>query len=424
MAKKTLLILGIVFQLCVLIGMIVLKAAPLVTGDVVLLRVVPVDPRNLFRGDYVTLSYDFSRIPEGGIPELGVQHYDRKNEWEGKTVFISLVPEEDGKHWKTKSISTVQPTSGKFIRGTISGWNQITCGIESYFVQEGTGRDFENAARNKKLSAEVAIADDGRAALRKLRIEEPKPNSKPTYDTQEKFRWPTDITYRVRKLPKADIKLDGNLSEPEWSQANAERHFIFPWKKTAAPATEFLAFCDNDYLYFAFRVEDSDLVVSDKLRDKEDAIFEDRVELYFSKDHQMKDYFCLEIDPRGRVLDYRGSYYRQIDMKWHCEGVEAAGETKDNGYAVEGRIPLASLREFGLSQFNPGEKILCGIFRAEFSHDCSGKPVEQQKETIHNRGRKPEGPPPIEEWISWIDPKTPEPDFHVPSSLGWLEIVE
>ena len=77
----------------------------------------------------------------------------------------------------------------------------------------------------------------------------------------------------------------------------------------------------------------------------------------------------------------------------------------------------------GFPRLAPGVKILCGLYRAEFSHDRSGKPVVQQ-ETIHNRGRKLDGPPPIEEWISWVDPKTPEPDFHVPSSLGWLEIVE
>jgi hypothetical protein len=47
-----------------------------------------------------------------------------------------------------------------------------------------------------------------------------------------------------------------------------------------------------------------------------------------------------------------------------------------------------------------------------------------QRETIHNRGRKLDGPPPLEEWMSWVDPKTPEPDFHVPSSLGRLEIVD
>jgi len=32
--------------------------------------------------------------------------------------------------------------------------------------------------------------------------------------------------------------------------------------------------------------------------------------------------------------------------------------------------------------------------------------------------------PPSEAWMSWIDPKTPEADFHVPSSFGRLVIVE
>ncbi len=32
-----------------------------------------------------------------------------------------------------------------------------------------------------------------------------------------------------------------------------------------------------------------------------------------------------------------------------------------------------------------------------------------------------EGTPAIEEWISWVDPKLKEPDFHVPATLEWLE---
>ena len=75
-------------------------------------------------------------------------------------------------------------------------------------------------------------------------------------------------------------------------------------------------------------------------------------------------------------------------------------------------------------RLRPGARILCGLYRAGFSHDRSGKPAVVQ-ETINNQGRKPpEGLPPIEEWMSWIDPNTPEPDFHVPSSLGHLELVE
>jgi hypothetical protein len=66
--------------------------------------------------------------------------------------------------------------------------------------------------------------------------------------------------------------------------------------------------------------------------------------------------------------------------------------------------------------------VICGLYRAEFSHDRSGRAAPQEKEKdLHHLGRKIQGPPPIEEWISWVNPRTKEPDFHVPASLGWLE---
>ena len=47
--------------------MIAIHACPLVLGERILLKIQPVDPRDLFRGDFVILSYDISRIPEEGI---------------------------------------------------------------------------------------------------------------------------------------------------------------------------------------------------------------------------------------------------------------------------------------------------------------------------------------------------------------------
>jgi hypothetical protein len=229
-------------------------------------------------------------------------------------------------------------------------------------------------------------------------------------------------TYRVRYQPEWKIQLDGVAAEPAWSQANVERRFFFPWKRDPAPATEFRALCDDAFLYFTFRVEDADIYVLDKLRDEEDAVFEDRAEMYFVRDDRMQDYYCLEVDSRGRAYDYRGSYYRRLDPSWNWQGLETNASPIERGYVVEGRLPLASLEALGFPRLRPGEKIRCGLYRAEFSHDRSGRTVVQQ-ETIHNRGRKLDIPPPLEEWISWVDPKTPEPDFHVPSSLGWLEVV-
>ena len=234
---------------------------------------------------------------------------------------------------------------------------------------------------------------------------------------------PSDQVYPVRWLPGAKIVLDGRADESAWQEAAVERHFLFPWKQARAPETEFRALCDGTDLYFTFRVQDADIVVLDRLRDKEDEVFEDRVEVYLSRDDQMKHYYCFEVDSRGRAFDYQASFYRHLDMKWKFPGLETKAAPLPNGYEVEGRIPLKSLAALGFPPLQPGVKIRCGLYRAEFSHDRSGRPVEQ-KASLHNLGRKIEGPPPIEEWISWVDPKVKEPDFHIPASLGWLEFVK
>jgi hypothetical protein len=230
-------------------------------------------------------------------------------------------------------------------------------------------------------------------------------------------------TYQARYVPSAKIELGGRADEPAWAQAVVENHFVFPWKQSPAPATEFRALWDDENFYFSYRAQDADIVVLENFREPKDAVLEDRVEFYLCRDELMKDMYCVEMDSRGRVFDYHSSYYRQFDPKWDFAGLETKGSLLPDGYQVEGRIPLKNITALGFPAIGPGVKVRFGIYRAEFSHDRSGKPVVQQ-ESLHNLGRQTEGAPPIQEWISWVDPKISEPDFHVPASLGWLEFVK
>jgi uncharacterized membrane-anchored protein len=167
------LVLGVAaaLQVGVVLVLIASRLAVLWSGETVLLRVVPVDPRDLFRGDYVILGYDFSRVPPGHIKGLAAAEGQDAVSGPGRTVYISLVPDADGQHWHSGEVSLQRPAGGKFLRGTLTNFGRVECGIESYYVQEGKGQAYEQAIRQGRLYAEVAVSPTGGAILRRLRIE-------------------------------------------------------------------------------------------------------------------------------------------------------------------------------------------------------------------------------------------------------------
>jgi uncharacterized membrane-anchored protein len=161
----------VVAQLVILVAMIGLRAIPLVTGQTVLVRVQPVDPRDLFRGDYVILSYDFSRASRDSIQGLAEREVRDSRKTEGRPVYVTLVPDSDRVHWRAGKYTLAKPDGGLFLKGQMGRYGSLQFGIESYFVQEGTGHRYERAIREHKLSAELAVTSSGQAALRSLRIE-------------------------------------------------------------------------------------------------------------------------------------------------------------------------------------------------------------------------------------------------------------
>ena len=162
--ERVLLILAVVFQLMVLGSMIARSGWTRLTGDTVLFKVNPVDPRDIFRGDYVVLRYAFSGMSPDG-----------SSTWEvsmaGREVFVTLAQDSDGRHWSATSASFDRPATGRFIKGKVVGPGNIEFGIESFFVQQGKGKEYEEARNAHRLSAEVALTADGAASLKRLVLE-------------------------------------------------------------------------------------------------------------------------------------------------------------------------------------------------------------------------------------------------------------
>jgi uncharacterized membrane-anchored protein len=156
--ERAAIIATVVVQLLILVTMILGRTVPYVGARTILLQVEPVDPRDMFRGDYVTLGYAINRIP----PRMFQS---------GQPVYVTLVPDALGRHYHAGPFVVGPPASGVFIRGTAVDAYRATFGIESYYVQEGAGHDYEKAVRTRNLWAEVALDRQGNPSLRRLVIE-------------------------------------------------------------------------------------------------------------------------------------------------------------------------------------------------------------------------------------------------------------
>jgi uncharacterized membrane-anchored protein len=164
----------VALQTVALVYMIVDRQHMLDASRVATLKVVPVDPRDLFRGDYVVLSYDISR--------LDVKTIEGEDTFaSGDTAYVTVRKSADG-DWSAVSIAHKPGTASAGdipIRATVMTADDITAegpsfvsltfGVESYFVPQGTGHDIEQQAREHKLSVDVAVDEQGRAAIKAIR---------------------------------------------------------------------------------------------------------------------------------------------------------------------------------------------------------------------------------------------------------------
>lgn len=170
-------------QTVVLAGMVYGRVALLRDGREVVAEVIPVDPRDLFRGDYVILGYAFSR-GQVAVPE---------NTNQGDTLYVTL-KENAPEQWEVVSASDTyrQPADATqvVLKGIVDYLYQpagelpkatFRYGIESYFVPEGTGRDLEQKVRDKKISAVLAVGSSGDVAIKALVVDGERIHQEPWF---------------------------------------------------------------------------------------------------------------------------------------------------------------------------------------------------------------------------------------------------
>jgi hypothetical protein len=179
--------------------------------------------------------------------------------------------------------------------------------------------------------------------------------------------------------------------------------FSYPWLNEVSPEMAFRALWDDSFFYFRFDVVSPNTLVYRCSDDKMEVIRSDRVELFLRTDSHLNPYYCLEMDPAGRILDYRARFYRQFEYDWKWPGtghlmIKAA--MTPSGYSVEGKISLLSLQQLSLLQ---NHELQAGLFRGY----CYGPSITLSQLR----------------WISWVVPDSAKPDFHIPSAFGTIKFT-
>ncbi|WP_099367134.1 GDYXXLXY domain-containing protein [Sphingobacterium sp. 1.A.4] len=103
-------------------------------GQLVLLKLAPVDPRSLMQGDYMRLNYEISNKGWNmNIPKRG---------------YCIVKLDKDGiGHWERFQPEVLPLEKGEYaLNYTIGNFSNINIGAESFFFEEGQAERYEKAA--------------------------------------------------------------------------------------------------------------------------------------------------------------------------------------------------------------------------------------------------------------------------------------
>ncbi|MGH8709478.1 MAG: GDYXXLXY domain-containing protein [Burkholderiales bacterium] len=244
--------LAIVAQLLVLVWMAGEREWILRTGRVVYLRTAPIDPRDLFRGDFVRLHYEINSVRTDAVEPVAPAAAGERRRHE--TVYTRLRPAGEGLH-EAAGTSATRPADGLFLRGrTEDAWRMgrrgtghflVKYGIEQLFVEQGSGLAIEKRrgardALQVPMEVEVAVAPSGTAVIRGYRwsrlgmklevLRRPAPRNRNVAGPEGPLS------------PKLRVTLT-NVSEVPLSVADAGEHCAFhlvpvEWATHYAPASQ------------------------------------------------------------------------------------------------------------------------------------------------------------------------------------------
>lgn len=170
----------------ILAGVFAKGLYPLLIGQEIILQTRPKDPRDLFRGQYVSLNYAFNSL-QGDSSNIHLQ--EGKHYSFGDVVYLKMKKNDRGVH-EFFDLYEDKPEEGIFLKGHIQSQHythkensysflSVKCGIEEFFTNPEKALEIENAEwqleetegetlRRQNVKVAVMVAPDGKARIKEV----------------------------------------------------------------------------------------------------------------------------------------------------------------------------------------------------------------------------------------------------------------
>jgi uncharacterized membrane-anchored protein len=166
--KLKLVILVLALQTAWLLGTVAVQEHALATGKIILLETRRVDPRDLLRGDYLSLNYKISDVPVNLFsPPVN------KDLPYGTKVFVALAPGTNQFYEIVKaSTNELAPSANEILlrgRSDQRWWStnsiHVAYGIENYYVAEDNGNP------TGKLTVQAVVPASGQPKIKEVFVD-------------------------------------------------------------------------------------------------------------------------------------------------------------------------------------------------------------------------------------------------------------
>ncbi|WP_153731717.1 GDYXXLXY domain-containing protein [Sporosarcina obsidiansis] len=173
--KRNLFFIAIIIPMLLLLSMLWKPLWTLNVGTPILLETIPVDPRDLLYGDYVSLRFAVEEVKEQNIdPDL---LHELSDDTYGELAVYAVLQQEDGGKYGLKTVTANKPEDEVFLTGQMNRYAETLPGQETiyyadflpdrFYVPENTGKRLEELSREGQLVAKLMI-HDGYAILQDI----------------------------------------------------------------------------------------------------------------------------------------------------------------------------------------------------------------------------------------------------------------